>query len=247
MVYLNNVNKTQVRIIVKILFLIMLILLAFTTTYARADSDRDALREKLEEQEESLKDEMQPINPLEDTDKIENYMDDITDSVKLEGLTGEFNVQDKINGIQKSLFLIIIKTRTVAIILYSAIWVIGIIYSATMGSRDVNKRRKVFLIIRNSTVLFFIYINIPLFIIWFNTDKSILTQLKLFDVVYDILEFLQRNSVIISSLLLFSGISRLIISKNDLPVRKQGIYLIKFSVILLFVLNIAPVAMNFLI
>lgn len=141
----------------------------------------------------------------------------------------------------------VINSRTISIYAYISVWVIGILYASTFGSRDVNKRRKTYLIIRNSTILFLTYINIPLFIIWLNADKSSISTLTLFDIVYDCLEFLQRNSLIISSLMAYAGLSRVIISRNDLPLRKQGRYLIKFSIITLILLNIAPMAMYFLI
>lgn len=211
-------------------------------------TDREHLRDTLDKQEEELSDSMKTLNPIEsDTTKdvYKKTVNSIEEEIK--NSKGEVDIQSKTDRIQKLIFTGLIKSRTITIITYTATWVIGVLYAATMGSRDVNKRRKAFLVIRNSTVLFLIYVNIPLFIIWLNSSKSNTSNVTLFNVVYEGLLFFQRNSIIITSLMAFSGVSRLIISKNDLPMRKQAIYLIKFSIILLVFFNLAPVAMYFLI
>lgn len=233
--------------VIKVLLLSIVIISSFSiSTFAAGD--RDTLREELEQQEEELKNELKPYNPLDKgvtVEKFGNTLDTILENNK--DVKGEFSVDNVVITTQKALFEIVIKTRTFAIIAYGLLWLIGIIYAAIMGSRDVNKRRKVFLIIRNCTVLFFVYINIPLFIIWINSDVGRVTQLTFFNVVFNIMEFLQKNSLIIAVLLLFAGVTRLIISRNDLPVRKQGQFLIKFAIISLIALNVAPLAMSFLI
>ena len=228
--------------------IILLSLTSFTNNVYAEERTRDNLREAIEEQEKELEEEMKPVNPL-DSDFTEGIYNDALDRAKenIQNSNGEINFKDKIDNIQRAIFKIIINSRTMAIYGYIGIWVLGILYAATFGSRDVNKRRKVYLVIRNSTILFLTYINIPLIVIWFNTDKSQLSNVTIFNFIYDVLEFLQRNSLIIASLLAYSGMSRLIISKNDLPMRRQGRYLIKFSIISLILLNIAPVAMFFLI
>lgn len=211
-------------------------------------SNRDNLKEELNKQEETLEEEMKPIDPLEG-DKVqslyEKALDDLQDNIK--NTTGVPDFKSKSAALQRLVFKLVINSRTIAIYSYIGVWVIGILYASTFGSRDVNKRRKTYLIIRNVTVLFLVYINIPLFIIWLNADKSNISSMSAFNVVYDCLEFLQKNSLIIAALMLYAGLSRVIISRNDLPLRKQGKYLIKFSGITLILLNIAPVAMYFLV
>lgn len=234
----------------KLQLFISTIVLCFSlvATPVFAESNRDNLRQELEKQEQILEEEMKPINPLdEDITKslYEKALNDLEETAK--NSTGELDIKSKSDAFQRLIFRLVINSRTIAIYAYIAIWVAGILYAATFGSRDVNKRRKVYLIIRNSTVLFLTYINIPLFIIWLNADKSQLSSVTAFNVVYDILEFLQSNSLVISSLMAYAGVTRIIISKNDLPMRRQGIYLTKFSVVVLLLLNIAPMAMYFLI
>lgn len=213
-----------------------------------AESNRDNLRQELEKQEQKLEEELKPLNPVELDITKTLYQKAIDEfETNASNATGEINIQEKTDEIQKVFFKSIINTRTIAIYGYIGIWVIGILYAATFGSRDVNKRRKVYLYIRNSTVLFLVYINIPLFIIWFNAYNKELFEITGFNLTYDTLLFLQRNSLIISALMFYSGKSRIIISKNDLPMRKQGKYLIKFSIIVLILLNLAPISMYFLI
>lgn len=232
-----------------LLFMSTIVLfLSFTITPVFAESNRDNLRKELEKQEQVLEEELEPINPIDD-DVTKSMFEKAIKSLEESNLnaTGKVDIQSKTDSLQSLLFKIIIKTRTLAIYAYIGIWVVGILYAATFGSRDVNKRRMVYLIIRNSTVLFLTYINIPLIIIWINAYKSQISDLTVFNAIFDVLEFLQRNSLIISSLMAYAGITRLIISRNDLPMRRQGIYLTKFSVIVFLLLNIAPMAMYFLI
>lgn len=232
-----------------LLFMSTIVLfLSFTITPVFAESNRDNLRKELEKQEQVLEEELEPINPIDDDvtkSMFEKAIKSLEESNR--NATGKVDIQSKTDSLQSLLFKIIIKTRTLAIYAYIGIWVVGILYAATFGSRDVNKRRMVYLIIRNITVLFLTYINIPLIIIWINAYKSQISDLTVFNAIFDVLEFLQRNSLIISSLMAYAGITRLIISRNDLPMRRQGIYLTKFSVIVFLLLNIAPMAMYFLI
>lgn len=226
-------------------------LLFFSTaasTIVYAESNRDNLRQELEKQEQILEEELKPINPLDEDITQSLYqkaLDDLETNAK--NSTGEVDIKGKTDQIQRFFFKLIINSRTIAIYTYIGIWVLGILYAATFGSRDVNKRRKVYLYIRNSTVLFLTYINIPLLIIWLNAYNKELFDITAFDLTYDILLFLQRNALIISALMYYAGKTRVIISKNDLPMRRQGNYLVKFSVIVLILLNVAPIAMYFLI
>lgn len=234
----------------KTIFMCVMILMVITipNKITHAESNRETLKEELNKQEQILEEEMEPINPI-DENIVESLYDKAVGDLKdsFQNSTGVPDFKSKSALLQKFIFKIIINSRSIAIYSYIGIWVIGILYAATFGSRDVNKRRKTYLIIRNSTLLFLTYINIPLFIIWVNADKSSLSSITIFNVVYDFLEFLQRNSLIIASLMAYAGITRVIISRNDLPLRRQGKYLIKFSIISLILLNVAPVAMYFLI
>ena len=212
-------------------------------------NNRDNLREKLNKQEEILEEEMSETELNADEGFIEGLYEESLDELKetIKNSTGTPNFKGKAKELQNGVFNLVINTRTYSIYAYIIIWVVGILYAATLGSRDVNKRRKVYLLIRNSTVIFLTYVNIPLFLIWASSREKKWYDIDALNVLYALLEFLQRNSLVIACLLAFAGITRLIISRNDLPVRRQGIYLIKFSVYLLILLNIAPVAMYFLI
>ncbi|MBS5926216.1 MAG: hypothetical protein ACLS2V_12985 [Clostridium paraputrificum] len=223
-----------------LVFLILFSISFKSNTYA---ADREHLKETLEQQEQQLGEEMKPLAP-EKLDR--SFFESLSDQILEREYTGEFNASKLVIALQTFVYTIFIKLRTYTILLYSVGLVICLFYMAVMGSRDANKRRKSYLFIRNTSVLFFIYINVPLFIIWLGTDKSKLLNLSIFNIVLDIIEFMQSNSVVISSLLLYAGVTRLIISRNDLPVRMQGRYLIKFAFILLVFLNLAPIAIEFL-
>lgn len=210
--------------------------------------DREQLREELEKQEDDLKNEIKTTNPINE-ENGKAFLDQAINTVN-ENATeskGEFIGTGWIVNIEESIYDVAVKTRTLAFILYGIIWAGGIFYVATFGSKDVNGRRKVYLLIRNSTVLFFIYINLPLALLWLGADKSNITSLTAFNVLYTVLEFFQEHSLIITSLLAYSGITRLIISKNNLPLKKQGIHLIKYSFVSLIFFNVIPIALYFLV
>ena len=60
-------------------------------------------------------------------------------------------------------------------------------------------------------------------------------------------KFLQSNSFIIAAIFAYVGITKLIVSKNDLEFKLQGRYLVKFSFILLILLNIVPIIIRIII
>lgn len=232
--------------------IILLISILFSLQFFVNDvlaNDREHLRETLEQQENDLSNEMNEIEPLESLseDVLNSALETANNNIKDTNGKIEFSPRKLLKKFQKGIFTIAIKTRTAAILIYSLFLVAIVLYISLWGSRYIEKRSKAILMLKNISLLFFIYINLPLIIIWLNTDKSYLKDITLFDVVYNIMEFFKSNSIVIGLLMIYAGVTRIIISKNNLPVRKQGDFLVKVGVLSFIFLNIAPLLISFLI
>lgn len=211
----------------------------YKIVYAESKSN---LELKLEEQEEDLKENIGDIVP-----DAGNTIESSTDMILNQTVTGESNIKNIVEKGKELLSNLLIKTRTLAIIAYGIFVVVTLIYMATVGSRSLNKRRSSLLSLIGFTVLFVVYINLPLLVLYIQADKSALPNITIYQRAAGILDFFKSNSLIISLLLIFLGLSKIIISKNDLPSRNQGKYLLKFSVINFIVLNTIAMAINFIV
>ncbi|WP_017826342.1 hypothetical protein [Clostridium botulinum] len=179
--------------------------------------------------------------------KDDDFLDNALDAVQNAEYKG-FDIEKKTNSIINFINTFVVKSRSVVIITYGVLIIIISIYMATIGSRSINKRRNGMLIMLGNTILFLVFINMPLFIIYFTIAKNNIGEgISIYSRILNILEFFRDNSFIISMLLAYLGVSKLIISKNNLPIRHQGKYLLKASVILLIVLNLVPIAIKFII
>lgn len=140
-----------------------------------------------------------------------------------------------------------IEGRNFVISLYALYVSIMIIYLSIFGSRDLAKRKSGIVALIIISIMFLLYINIPLILLYIQGDKSLTMQITFTDRIDSIVSFLQGNSFIISALVCYVGITKLIISKNDLSFKLQGRYLVKFSAILLILLNTIPLIIKFII
>lgn len=209
--------------------------------------DRDNIKNKIEEQEDIIGEELNEFQ-IEDLFNESNYYDELQklQDENVDNSTGEFSTKKIINNLREMFYKFLINTRTYSIIGFIILCVLAAIYAATFGSRDVSKRRKAYLLVRNFFVLFMIYINTPLFILWIKSDKTALLNIDFINVFVTFIEFLQSNSIIICILIAYSGFHKYIISKNNLPLYKTGIYQMKFSLWLFIILNIITPTIKFL-
>ncbi|MBN1050394.1 hypothetical protein [Clostridium botulinum] len=241
MISIIQIIKEKKKLIVSLLIVISMINLNFVVF--AADKKKTDLEIKLEQQEQQMKSDIgNGIVPKDD-----DFLDNALDAVQNAEYKG-FDVEKKKNSIINFINTFVVKSRSVVIISYGVLIIIMSIYMSTIGSKSINKRRNGMLIILGNTILFLVFINMPLFIIYFTIAKNnIGGGISIYSRILNILEFFRDNSFIISMLLAYLGVSKLIISKNNLPIRHQGKYLLKASVILLIVLNLVPIAIKFII
>lgn len=137
--------------------------------------------------------------------------------------------------------------RDIVISAYALYVLIALIWLGVFGSRDLSKRKTGIIALIGVSLMFLFYINLPLIMLYIQGDKSLTMQMGVSERINSIVSFLQNNSFIIAALVYYVGITKLIVSKNDLTFMMQGRYLVKFSVILLVLLNTVPVIIKFLI
>ncbi|WP_455796029.1 hypothetical protein [Clostridium butyricum] len=224
-----------------IIFGIMVLFSVQLGVFATEKKDKTQLEVQIEEQENKLKEDMPNLVPDNDT-----LITDTADTI-MNTEYGDFNLEGKINSATQFINNFLIKTRSIIIITYGLFVALITIYLSTIGSRSLNKRRHGILLLIGNTILFLVYINIPLLIIYLSVAKENIVNISLYSRIIQVTNFLRSNSLIISILLCYLGFTKLIVSKNDLPTRKQGKYLIKTEDIILIILNIVPLAINFII
>lgn len=227
-----------------ILFVMVLLVSIPSSVFATTnnnDNDKTRLEQHLSEQEDNIKGDMGNIVPKDDT-----IIEDTADTIKNAEYNG-FDLDKKINTMTDFVNNLVVKSRTVIIVVYALIVSCLCIYISTLGSRNVNKRRNGYYLLIGNTGLFLVFINIPLIIIYFSIAQQNYHSISIINGILSITTFLRQNSMVICAIMAYLGISKYIVSKEDLPVRKQSIYLLKASVIVLIILNVIPFAINFII
>lgn len=232
-------KKRIIKILVCILICTSMVI---SNVYTVMANTRVSLEDKLNEQTEDLKNELEGKIDLSD----DTILGDLSDGIANTPVNGTSNIKEVARDIQTFINKAIVESRTISIIIYGLIVVVLLIYMGTIGSRSLTNRRHAFLLLIGFSILFLVYINIPLAILYFTADKSGMAKVSLYTRVLDLIDFFKSNSLIIALLLGYVGITKIIISKQDLPTRMQGKYLIKFGIILLIMLNIIPIAVNFI-
>ncbi|WP_315069290.1 hypothetical protein [uncultured Clostridium sp.] len=236
-----NIRK-NFSISILLFFLIVLNFSIYSVAFADdSTSNKSSLESKLQQQEGNLKNDMSNIGPNDD-DTIRKTTDAVMNS-KYEG----FNAEEKSSEINNWTKNFVIKTRSTAIITYALFVVLDCFFMATLGSRSINLRRKGLLLLKGNTIIFLIFINLPLGIIYFSSLKENLAQLSVQNIILGGIDFFRENSFIILILMIYLGVSKIIISKNDLPNRKQGKYLIKAAIFFFIIVNLLPLSISFII
>ena len=228
--------------------LVLLTIINLNSIEVRAESkDRGEIKNKIENQSDELYEEYNDFeieSIFTDENQLDNYIEQQKENVK--NSTGEFSTKDLVNTFRNWFYKFLIGTRTTIIIGFIAIASLLGVYAATFGSRNLELRRKIYLIIRNSSVLFIIYINAPLFILLLKADKQYLLKIDYLSIALSSIDFLRENSIFICVLVFFSGFIKHVLSKNDIGLLKSGKYQMKFSGWLLIILNLIMPLIKFL-
>lgn len=141
-----------------------------------------------------------------------------------------------------------IGARKFAVSIYILNIIGNIILLSTLGAKSLEKRKVYIFSSIAITLILLLFLNIPIFVIYFeyNSFFTMVTSGALNQHFYNTIFFLKDNSFVIFSLLLSYGIVNLAISRNNLPRRLTGRYLIKASFVLLIVMQSISAVINFI-
>lgn len=218
----------------KIKKIIFLFLLLFGVIIPNFTVQATPLENKIKDQEEQLKDEIN-INTEFDID-IQGFSEALN-----KPSSGEVNVDTLGDG----LISLLLKMRSIFIIIHIIALLLSVIYLGIMGSRSIEYRKKGMLFIISITIALLIILNLPLLIIYIqaNNKKSI----NITEALISFLYFIRRNSFPLSAMLFYIGLTkRYLVSKNDIAQIKQGKYLMNFSVWLLIIMIVVLPAIAFI-
>ncbi|UYZ38936.1 hypothetical protein OD350_29045 (plasmid) [Clostridium beijerinckii] len=221
--------------------LVAILIINFSSFYIAfaEEKEKTNLEKQVEQQEGTIKGDIgDKVIPKDDFS-----VKDASNTIMNQEYNG-FNAEQKKNTIKDWIVTCLVKSRTIVIYGYGVFVICISIYMASMGSRSLNRRRHGLLLLIGNTIFFLTYINVPLIIIYFSILQNHLTEISIHERAIELMNFARSNSVIVSILLAYLGVSKLIVSKNDLPKRLQGKYLLKAAVVVFFVLNTIPLAIG---
>lgn len=218
---------------IKILLLTIIILLASSLT-----ANATPLEQRLNEQNEQLNSSINSKELLPDVYN-ENYEEILE--------TSNGTATDVATMLMDLVKKFAIDGREIVISAYALYVLIALIWLGVFGSRDLAKRKVGIFTLVGVSVIFLFYINLPLIMLYIQGDKSLTLQIGVSERINSVVSFLQNNSFIIAALIGYVGVTKLIVSKTELNLKLQGRYLVKFSFILLLLLNTVPVLIKILI
>lgn len=204
------------------------------------------IEQKIDNQNEILQEELRDEKLKINGNDFDKVYDTFQENNK--NATGDYLGKKIIENLNRIFFNASIKFRKVVIIFYTLIICADVILVSTLGSNSIEKRRHYMLMAINITILFIIFINIPIILLyWQHTEDNNLVSLSgLFSMAISIIKFLQYNSFIISLLVFLYGLVQLTLSQYDVAKRLNGRYLIKCAVIIFLTLQLVPMAINFI-
>lgn len=222
-------------------FLFLLICLLFISrqsVYASTPSIEIDKKVKLQNKilEENMNNSTLPGNGEKFNNVLEQYDENSNRT------TGEWKGKEIKSTFQRGLVQAAISFRKYVIPMYVLFQLIITVLLSTVGSKSLQKRRLYIIYSVSFTVLFMFILNIPVIAIYFQNRsvEEVIGEGGFYNALYGAINFLRINSPVISILLIIYGTTNIVLSKRDLPRRLQGRYLIKFSFILLIVMQTLP-------
>lgn len=228
-------------------FIVMILL--FASTFSFADNiDKENLKDKADKKSESILEIIKRKGihtknvDYKETLEIFSVNRRINDSANIS------NLKDIKQRLKETIFTLAITSRKYTIPLYMLVISITIGLISGLGVKSLKKRKAWIVFAMIISVLFLIFINIPLFILY-SISKSGQT-LKIdyyYNIMYDIVFFLKQNSFTISIILAAYGIINKLLGKNDTPRNAVGDYLLRASAINFITLQSLPILINLII
>ncbi len=229
-----------------ILLVIFLVILNCTLVFADDGNGYDEkIDDKLEQQHEDLKDSMGEFGDYSDgfdsmVDKLRTNRNKDYDS---------FSMDDFKKRSSNFLFTTSLESRRLSVPIYVITIILNIILMSIFGGKNLKKRKYYIIGCIVYTVLFLLFLNIPLIIIYFQQTPigEILNKDTVSKNLYMFIEFMRANCVFYGLLLISYGIVNKILGRNDVARGTNGGYVIKVAIITVLVLLILPPFMAYVI
>lgn len=243
-------KKRIVFIIVSLIFIISLILIikiGFTPRQVYANEVKNGIDVKVNEQSKDIQDKLKESKLPSSGDKLDSLMQKY--ETNKDSSTGNFDSKGLKSKIQGGLVQITLGLRKYAIAIYILVEILLVILISTIGAKNLQKRKVYIVMAISFTLLLVFLLNIPILAIYFQNRalEEVLGSGGIYTTIYGLIRFLQTNSPVISILFVIYGVINIILSKNDLPRRLVGTYMIKFAILSLVVLQALPLIIKFIV
>lgn len=206
----------------------------------------DNIDEKLEEQNKDIIDAVKEVGVPSNEEKIEEVLNLIEKSTQKTGTTS--NLKEIKTKIIKGFFNIALTLRRYAVPFYMFILVTNIIALSILGAKSLKKRKGYIVGSAITTVVFVILMNIPIFIIYFQSNpfSEVVTLNTTHNSLYRLVYFLRNNSIALCAILYIYGVINIQLGKKDIPKKVAGSYLKKTALGIFAILQLLPFAINFI-
>lgn len=235
------------RLFSAIFIFILFFTIGFMNRQVYANQVQNGIDIKVDEQSKDIEDNLKESKLPSSGDKLEGLFQEY--GTNRDNSTGNFDSDDIKNRIKGGLVKLTIKLRKYAIAIYILIEIVLVILISTMGAKSLQKRKVYMVMAISFTILFIFLLNIPILAIYFQNRAldEVLGGGGIYSAIYGLINFLHTNSPVISMLFVIYGITNIILSKNDLPRKLAGAYLVKFAIISLVVLQVLPLIIKFVV
>lgn len=231
----------------KTLFVFLLCFFIFMITPIAFAIEETAMKEKVDNQTKSMLETIKNI-PKKDNSDIEakGIYEQMRSSISQEGKSP--TIKSITHSIRDAGFNLSIMSRKYAVPIYLLLVMVNLILAGVLGSKSLKKRKIYTLSVISFTVLFTVIINIPLFVLYFQSNpmSEVFTADNVYNATFSFVFFLKQHSFTISTLVLVYGIVNIMLGKNDIPRKLLGRYLVKTAFVIFFVMQGLPIMVSFI-
>jgi hypothetical protein len=230
-----------------IISLILVFNIVFLPRQVYANEVKSGIDKKVNEQSKDIQEKLKDSKLPSSGEKLDGLFQQY--ETNKDTSTGNFDSEGLKNKIHGGLIQLTIRLRKYAIPIYILLEIILVILISTIGAKNLQKRKTYIVMAISFSLLFVFLLNIPILAIYFQNRalEEVLGGGGIYTAIYGLIRFLQINSPVISILFVIYGVMNIILSKNDLPRRLVGKYMIRFAIVSLVVLQVLPLIIKFIV
>lgn len=233
-------------VILSIFFMLNFINVYATENEIDIDKNQQEIEQKIEKQNEDITEKLNTIGLPNNKDKILRFYNTLQET-KTSSLEA-----DNLQSVKKNLFNTVldlsIKMRKYPIPIYISLLILNAIFAITIGSKSMEKRKHYILYSISLTILFVLFLNIPVLMIYFS-NNTLTGQEQLettYTGLYAFINFAKRNSLTICVIFIIYGILLKILGSGDVAKKMAGHFFIKGSIVTFILIQLLPIVVNFI-